>query len=368
MGKEKSAVFHIDKTYQLKQKLGEGAYGVVFSAIHKPTGIKVAIKKIEPFSKNLVCLRTIRELKLLNFFSQHENIIGFYDVLRPRSIDNFEEVYLVQEFMPTDLHKLIYSQVLLDQHIKYFIYQIIRGLKAIHSANVIHRDLKPSNILVNYNCDVKICDFGLARIHAPHHKYSLLFESKLTEYVATRWYRAPEIMLLQSLYSTAIDLWSVGCIMAEIFLCQPLFPGKDYKHQLMLIFQFLGTPSEEKLKRVKLERAKNYIKLLPCYDKIVISDYFSNHPRRIARYGYEAINSDGLDLMESLLLFDPTDRPIAEEALSHKYLSEYHDIADEPVSDTLLVPEIFDLGEKSFSSMPVLRQHLYEQIMFMNNE
>lgn len=368
MSKDKKVVFHIDKTYQLKHKLGEGAYGVVCSAIHKPTGIKVAIKKIEPFTKNIICLRTIRELKLLNFFSQHENIIGFYDVLRPRSLDSFQEVYLVQEFMPTDLHKLIYSQVLLDQHIKYFVYQIMRGLKAIHSANVIHRDLKPSNILVNYNCDVKICDFGLARIHAPHHKYSLLFESKLTEYVATRWYRAPEIMLLQSLYSTAIDIWSVGCIMAEIFLCQPLFPGKDYKHQLMLILQFLGTPRDDQLRSIRLERAKNYINLLPSYGLIEISDYFSNHPRRISRYGYEAINPAGLNLLKSLLLFDPLERPSAEKALEHDYLNEYHDIADEPVSDTLLVPEIFDLGEKNSLSMPVLRQYLYEEIMLMTSE
>ena len=365
MTNQRPVVFHIDKTYQLRQKLGEGAYGVVCSAVHRPTGIKVAIKKIEPFSKNLVCLRTIRELKLLNFFSQHENIIGFYDVLRPRSLDTFHEVYLVQEFMPTDLHKLIYSQVVLDQHIKYFVYQIIRGLKAIHSANVIHRDLKPSNILVNYNCDVKICDFGLARIHSPNHKYSLLFESKLTEYVATRWYRAPEIMLLQSLYSTAIDLWSVGCIMAEIFLCLPLFPGKDYKHQLMLIFEFLGTPTAEELDSVKLLRARDYIKLLPCYDAVHIADYFSHHPRRIARYGYEPINSAGLDLMEKLLSFDPSDRPDATEALAHEYLEEYHDENDEPASDTLLVPEFFDLEEKNTLSMPFLRKHLYDQIMYM---
>jgi mitogen-activated protein kinase 1/3 len=117
------------------------------------------------------------------------------------------DVYIVQGLMETDLFKLLKTQKLSDDHTCYFTYQILRGLKFIHSANVLHRDLKPSNLLLNSNCDLKICDFGLARIADPRHDHV----GVLTEYVATRWYRAPEIMLNSRAYEQGIDVWSVGC-------------------------------------------------------------------------------------------------------------------------------------------------------------
>lgn len=131
--------------------------------------------------------------------------------------------------METDLHRVIRTQTLSNDHCQYFIYQTLRGLKAMHSANVIHRDLKPSNLLLNGNCDLKICDFGLAR-HVGHVDDNQGF---MTEYVATRWYRAPEIMLTFKKYTSAIDVWSVGCIMAEMLLRKPLFPGKDCEESLI---------------------------------------------------------------------------------------------------------------------------------------
>ncbi|KAJ8143815.1 hypothetical protein OXX80_007134 [Metschnikowia pulcherrima] len=358
----RKVVFNISRSYETKQVLGEGAYGVVASAVHKPTGLTVAIKKIEPFSKTIVCLRTIRELHLLNFFRNHENIIGFYDVQRPKDFESFNEVYLIQEYMPTDLHKLIHSSDISDQHIQYFIYQILRGLKTIHSANVIHRDLKPSNVLVNYNCDVKICDFGLARIMGS--TVSPL-ESKLTEYVATRWYRAPEIMLSQSMYTTAVDLWSVGCMMAELFLGYPLFPGKDYKHQLLLIFQYLGTPEGEDLECVKSPRARDYIQSLPRSRPVDPSMYLHNHPRRIQRFGTEQINAQGLDLMTRLLTFDPAKRISASEALQHPYLAQYHDPSDEPITKVKLEPDYLDQKSKKDLSIDSLKSYLYEEILEM---
>lgn len=351
----------------MKEVLGEGAYGIVSSAIHKPSGVTVAIKKIEPFGKVLMCLRTIRELKLLRFFSDHENIIGLYDVQKPRDFDTFNEVYLVQEYMPMDLYKVIHTQVLSDQHIKYFIYQIIRGLKAIHSANVIHRDLKPSNILVNYNCEVKICDFGLARIFTPNYSLSVLLENQLTEYVATRWYRAPEIMLLLSMYSTAVDLWSVGCIMAELYLGIPLFPGKDYRDQLLLIFKFLGTPREEDSSCIKLLRARTYIQLLPQYQPVDIPDFVNMHPRRLQRVGDMPVSSEGLNLMSQLLSFNPLCRPDATTSLTHEYLSQYHDPGDEPLSKIALKPEMFDLQSRNNLSISSLKRQLYDQIVSMTS-
>lgn len=356
---QRQVVFNLSRSYETHKILGEGAYGVVALAVHKPTGMTVAIKKIEPFHKTIVCLRTIRELNLLNFFRNHENIIGFYDVQRPADFDSFNEVYLIQEYMPTDLHNLIHSLNLLDQHIQYFIYQVLRGLKMIHSANVIHRDLKPLNILVNSNCDVKICDFGLARILGSK---ELPLESKLTEYVATRWYRAPEIMLSLSMYSTAIDLWSVGCIMAELYLRYPMFPGKDYKHQLLLIFQYLGIPQGSDYECIKLHRARSYIDLLPSYQAVSPRAYFHNHPRRLRNFGDYPINPEGLDLMTRMLCFDPLRRITAAEALVHPYLRKYHDSTDEPTVRVPLEPAFLDQKEKLDLSMNALKRHLYDDI------
>ena len=130
--------------------------------------------------------------------------------------------------METDMHRVIRTQDLSDDHCQYFIYQTLRALKAMHSANVLHRDLKPSNLLLNANCDLKVCDFGLARSAASTEDNS----GFMTEYVATRWYRAPEIMLTFKEYTKAIDVWSVGCILAEMLNGKPLFPGKDCKRAL----------------------------------------------------------------------------------------------------------------------------------------
>jgi mitogen-activated protein kinase 1/3 len=188
-------------------------------------------------------------MKLLRYFN-HENIISILDIQKPRSYETFNEVYLIQvwnhrcptglchgwvgpgltrcvqqELMETDMHRVIRTQDLSDDHCQYFIYQTLRALKAMHSANVLHRDLKPSNLLLNANCDLKVCDFGLARSAASQEDNS----GFMTEYVATRWYRAPEIMLTFKEYTKAIDVWSVGCILAEMLSGKPLFPGKDCK-------------------------------------------------------------------------------------------------------------------------------------------
>lgn len=184
-------------------------------------------------------------MKLLRYFN-HENIISILDIQKPRNYDTFTEVYLIQvrfeparksskvnpllnplqELMETDMHRVIRTQDLSDDHCQYFIYQTLRALKAMHSANVLHRDLKPSNLLLNANCDLKVCDFGLARSAASTEDNS----GFMTEYVATRWYRAPEIMLTFKEYTKAIDVWSVGCILAEMLNGKPLFPGKDCEH------------------------------------------------------------------------------------------------------------------------------------------
>lgn len=147
--------FKVAPYYECEAAIGEGAYGVVVSAVHLPSSTRVAIKRITPFDHAMFCMRTLREIKLLRHF-RHENIIAILDIIRPRSYDDFNEVYLIQELMETDLHRVIRTQDLSDDHCQYFIYQTIRGLKALHSAEVLHRDLKPSNLLLNANCDLKV--------------------------------------------------------------------------------------------------------------------------------------------------------------------------------------------------------------------
>lgn len=235
--------FTVDKRYDMIRVIGSGAYGVVISAkdshCKSSTNSSVAIKMVpKAFSDEIDAKRILREIKLLNHF-RHDNIVSLIDMMPPnvKYLEDFTDVYLVTELMETDLHRIIYSkQKLSIDHVQYFIYQVLRGLKYIHSCHVLHRDLKPSNLLVNSNCDLKICDFGLARgMHSPESisksdgKTPTLL---LTEYVVTRWYRAPEIMLACHEYSYQIDVWSVGCIFAELILRKPYFPGDDYIDQV----------------------------------------------------------------------------------------------------------------------------------------
>ncbi|CAH1760064.1 7112_t:CDS:2 [Entrophospora sp. SA101] len=192
--------------------------------------------------------------------------------------------YLIQELMETDMHRVIRTQNLSDDHCQYFIYQTLRGLKALHSANV--------------------CDFGLARSANSSDEHS----GFMTEYVATRWYRAPEIMLTFKEYTKAIDVWSVGCILAEMLNGKPLFPGRDYHHQLTLILDVLGTPTMEDFHGIKSRRAREYIRSLPFKKRIPFSKMFPD------------ANTHAIDMLEKLLTFNPTKRITVEEALEHPYL------------------------------------------------
>lgn len=368
----RKVVFNISLSFQVENVLGEGAYGIVCSARHKATGIEVAIKKIEPFDKPLCCLRTLREIALLQKFKGHENIILLFDVQKPANFERFNEVYLIQEYMSSDLSKVIHDHMLTDEHCQYFTYQILRGLKMVHSANVIHRDLKPSNILVSDNCDVKICDFGLARLDVPKQsdgspdKIAAAGVSALTEYVATRWYRAPEIMLNASQYSTSIDVWLVGCILAEMLIYIPLFPGSDYRNQITLILGMIGTPSDSDLQSIRLTRARRYIQGLPRHEALPFGPCIQQHPERHRRVGDYPVNPLAIDLLEKLLVFNPANRITVEDALAHPYLAQYHDATDEPTT-TPMRPEEFDYDvPKGQLDASVLKRQMYDKIMSLN--
>ena len=220
--------FYIDKRYVNLRPCGDGSYGFVASAEDTITGEKVAIKKIkDAFSDSVDAKRILRELKLLRHFNSHENIISILDIMTvPVNSPKFDDIYIVTNLMESDLERIIRSrQVLTDQHFQYFLYQILRALKYVHSANVLHRDLKPSNLLVNANCDLALCDFGLAR------GFENEGEDTLTQYVVTRWYRAPELLCESPYYGKPVDIWSVGCIFSELLAQEPFFRGENPQHQ-----------------------------------------------------------------------------------------------------------------------------------------
>ncbi|TPX48858.1 hypothetical protein SeLEV6574_g01807 [Synchytrium endobioticum] len=300
-------VFQLPPRYVDLQPVGMGAFGLVVSARNTVTGMHVAIKKIlKPFSTSVLAKRTYRELKLLKNL-RHDNLISLSDLY----ISPSEDIYFVTELLGTDLHRLLVSRPLERQFIQYFLYQMLRGLKYLHSAGVLHRDLKPSNILINENCDLKICDFGLARVS----------ESQMTGYVSTRYYRAPEIMLTWQKYDAQVDIWSVGCIFAEMLEGKPLFPGRDHVHQFSIITELLGTPPEGVTERICSENTLRFVHSLPQREKVPFTETFPT------------VESDALDILERMLVFDPKSRITAAEALAHPYLATYHDPTDEPAAD-----------------------------------
>ncbi|KAM4795797.1 mitogen-activated protein kinase 14-like [Rhinophrynus dorsalis] len=285
---------------------------LVSSSFDSNTGLRVAVKKLSrPFQSIIHAKRTYRELRLLKHM-KHENVIGLLDVFTPaKSFEEFNDVYLVTHLMGADLNNIVKCQKLTDDHVQFLIYQILRGLKYIHSADIIHRDLKPSNLAVNEDCELKILDFGLAR-HT---------DEEMTGYVATRWYRAPEIMLNWMHYNQTVDIWSVGCIMAELLTGRTLFPGTDHIDQLKLILRLVGTPEQELLQKISSEAARNYIQSLPYMPKMNFEDVFLG------------ANPQAVDLLEKMLVLDTDKRITAAEALAHPYFAQYHDPDDEPIAD-----------------------------------
>jgi len=309
--------FTVDNRYIVQKFVGCGSYGVVCAAVdtRDPAQGLVAIKKIGNVFKNeTTAKRTHREIKLLLHFD-HENVIGIRDLMCGAA--DCSDLYVVTHLMDTDLHKVIRSpQPLSDQHVQYFLYQLLRGLKYIHSCNVLHRDLKPSNLLVNENCDLKITDFGLSRGVNPSDCLDFL-----TEYVVTRWYRAPEIVLSSDTYTKAVDMWSVGCIFAELLGRKPLFPGSDHVNQLATILDVLGTPDVERELRHVPEKARRYIAGLPP------------SPGRPLRSLYPNASDEALQLLGGFLHWDPRQRCTVAQALSHPYLAAFHNPEAEPVSN-----------------------------------
>lgn len=298
--------------YTALRAVGSGAYGTVCSALDQKTKEKVAIKKLyRPFQSLIHAKRAYRELRLLRHI-QHENVICLLDVFTPDStLEKFQTFYMVMPFVAQDLGHIMKRRQLTDRIIVYLFYQLLRGLKYIHSAGIIHRDLKPGNLAVNENCELKILDFGLAR----------QTESEMTGYVVTRWYRAPEVIFNWMHYSQTVDVWSAACILAEMITNQVLFPGRDSIDQLKKILRLTGTPDTSLVDRMQSKDAQSFVLGLPPQKKKNFKEVFTT------------MDEKAIDLLEGMLLLDPERRLTAKQGLSHPYLAEYHDLESEPDSD-----------------------------------
>jgi len=417
--KKTAESWEVGSDYEVLRQIGTGSYGAVCEAIHKPTGKRVAIKKAHNlFEDKIDCKRILREVQLLRLMKHpNSSVVKLYEILEPADHTKFDCIYMVLEYAQSDLKKLVKSAIHLQLiHIQKLIYNLLVGIKYIHSAGVLHRDIKPANILINEDCTVRICDFGLARsivgvqgpsISQMNSKISMseelatasddedvkigsailanirktsedmadvaskisvptstfapkAFEEdkkkevhkqlaktkeqrrsmkrQLTGHVVTRWYRAPELILLEKDYGPAIDIWSVGCIFAELLSMikenaptyqdrQPLFPGTscfplspDHKvikkqgfpcsnsDQLMIIFDVLGTPSEDDYSFVTDPKAIEYLQSFPPKKRI---DFVQKYPGA----GPEAI-----DLLNKTLVFNPFFRTTVEECLNHPFV------------------------------------------------
>jgi len=296
--------------------------------------------------------RILREVKLLRFL-KHKNISHIIDLMRPAPIPGqsriqFDDVYIVLDRMDTDLNRVIYSdQLLSDLHIQFLMFQLLSAVHYCETANVIHRDLKPSNILVNAKCELRVCDFGLARGMQAS-------SDELTTYVVTRWYRAPELILACYNYSSAIDMWSVGCIFAELLSRKPIFAGEDFLHQLKLICEVIGSPSHEDLAFMNEGSANRYLRDMEFM------------PRKEWRDvpGLKDAPEKALDLLNSMLTFSPRKRISALNALKHPYLATYHKqpIKSAPVQFDIEAIERMNLTRKQ------LREAIMEEIRFFRGD
>lgn len=344
--------FQVSQRYTVSKPVGQGAYGIVCAAEDEVLNEQVAIKKIEnAFEHITFTKRTLRELRILRHL-RHENIIDVRNIFLPGTKEAFEDIYVISELMETDLASILKSQQpLSDDHSQFFLYQILRGIKYVHSAQVIHRDLKPRNLLVNANCDLKICDFGLARVCFCEEDFRTC---PMTEYVCTRWYRAPEVLCSWMDYNSAIDMWSIGCIFAEMLHRKPLFPGLNTQHQLQLIINFLGNPSAEELQKVPNEKCRKFIESLPI-----------NQGRHLEMSYSELCGGEAspliIDFLSKTLPFDPESRCTASEALRRPYLSQLYCPEDEPTRGPLDTSD-FEFERRRINAR-ILREELFREAL-----
>jgi len=290
-------VMDVLSQYQKKGKLGEGTYGKVYLAQDRITKEHVAMKKmILETEEEGIPSTAIREISLLKELSDHPNIVKLKDVLYLKS-----KLYLIFEYLDKDLKAYMDSGGQMDSRlVKSYLYQMLKGIAFCHSHRILHRDLKPQNLLIDTEGHLKLADFGLSRAFGiPLRHY--------THEVVTLWYRAPEILLGQSRYSTPVDIWSAGCIFAEMVTQTPLFPGDSEIDQIFRIFRTLGTPND--LIWPGVTKLPDYQPTFP-----------QNPPQSLAKL-FPQLEPAGRDLLEKMLQYEPSKRISAKSALEHPFFN-----------------------------------------------
>ena len=288
--------------YEVLGVVGEGAYGIVYKCKNKETGKYVAIKRFKEVEDDLVKKTMKRELKMLQKL-HHPNVVDFQEAYKRKG-----NLYLVFEFVEKNLLELLQEQPQgLDPNlIRHLIYQLCKAIKYMHEQNIIHRDVKPENLLITENMELKLCDFGFARL------ISGSCSEKLTDYVATRWYRAPELLLTQGEYGKEVDYWAIGCIMGELVDGNPLFPGENEIDQIYCIQKVLGNLTEEQMDMFynnPLFSGKNLLNV--------------TKPETLQRRYMGKLNKVDISFMKGLLELDPKKRLNGKTVFSHPYFEVF---------------------------------------------
>jgi len=402
--------------YEPKNMLGKGSYGLVYDGISShenkfgcTKGCKIAIKQIRrTFKTETDTKRLLRELRILRALNGHNCIVKLYDILPPLNPTNFATLTVVLEFADADLAKIFRTrQYFTSLHIMYMFYQLLMGLKFMHSAGIVHRDLKPANVLINADCTLKICDFGLARSvteeidtgdtsvfdengaeeenNPKRKKKNAIKKKELTRHVVTRWYRAPEVILLQQTrkHIGAVDMWSAGCIFYELMQMShkccpdfekrgPIFPGdssfplspfRSEKEsgknglepnasrydQLRVIFTFIGSPNEEEIKKISDSKARHYLRELPHHEGMPWDELL---PRT---------NPLAIDLISKLLTFDVENRITVDQAIEHPYFQRVR----EPLLEKTHKPIKFEFEDLKLES-DTMRAYILKEICHYN--
>lgn len=301
--------------YKVIKPIGNGSHAVVWQGQNIKTGQKVALKQMTFDGESEKVKRTYREVKLLQFFAKHENIVTPFDLVTNDSEDKFDTVFLVMELCTTDLQKLLKSSLVLSiTHIKSFTFQLVRAVRALHKACVVHRDLKPQNILIsqqtNNHLQIYLCDFGTGRL--VQDDPSVLRQTSLNS-VTTAFYCAPEGLLSKDIYSNSVDMWAIGCIVAEMIKREPLFQGRNAKHQLELIVDLCGKPSNAELCEFPESSKKKFLMEYSVSTREPIETHFP-----------PGADKEAIDIIEKLLTFNPSKRLTSAEAFLHPFLDPFN--------------------------------------------